>query len=387
MFPEDLFADWPEGFHPPTPSTPLPQRSFEEKLEQYPDDDFYRSLRESMAQVRAESQRKVEALGFSSWKEKESHDVEERRKWLKEYVKEHGHSPPPPVITEDQRIAAELQYQRSVKPKPVPCDCEEHLHPCFCPQKLLNYKSQGDDPSDFHFLQSLHPPELNVRIQESDTSNRIPDRWLEHVWGIPSQDRILRLPQWVKRDETVQRMIDIEEVDETIYHGDYDQNKNHPPPLRTVSLTPDFSAEENAEASRDFERHGEPNRHKNREESAAGRNPKQEPPRITTKVDNFHASLPIGPTTDLSESRSHLAAETTTQRSRRGRGRNTSAPGVNKTKRASRAQACGIKKRPASMKEAAGKATLSGRMRTRAQGVLSFLALDSSGRATTISGD
>ena len=262
----------------------------------------------------------------------------------------------------------------------------EHLHPGFCPQKPLSYKSQGSDPSDFAFLQSLHPTDLNVRIHETDSSKRIPDWWLEHFWGIPSQDRVLCLPPWAKRDDIIQRMIDKEDVDETMYHGQYDQTRRHSPPHTTMSLTPDWGAKEVAKASPEFERQCERDRQREQNETYAGFEPKQLSPSNTTEVKKSHASFPAASTTDMSGTQSYLAAGAPTQPTKHGRKPKSTAPSVDTTKRALRAQTSGIKKRPAARKTATMRVAASGSIQTRAQGVLKFLALDSSGRATSISG-
>ena len=198
-----------------------------------------------------------------------------------------------------------------------------------------------------------------------------------------SQDRVLRLPLWAKRDDTIQRMIDKEEVDDTLYYGDFDQDRRRPPPSRSVSLTPDFSAEEDPEAVRESERHCERVQTES-QKIVAELNSKQASPEKHTKVNNAHASLSARTTTGLSGTQSHSPAGPANQRTRSGLGRKTSALEVKKTKGASWAQASGIKKRPAIMKEATRKAARSSRIQTRAQGVLSFLALDSRGCAISV---
>lgn len=126
-FYEHLFADWP----PTLPSTPLPRRSYSEELEQRPDDHFWNLLRKYDAENRAESRRKAEALGFASWEEKERHDREEHRKWLEDYIREHGHPPPPRVYTAEEEEELRLQNERSLeleRAKRGPdCDCERSL--------------------------------------------------------------------------------------------------------------------------------------------------------------------------------------------------------------------------------------------------------------------
>lgn len=124
FFSDELFADW----HPSPISTPLPPPNYEEELKQCPDDAFYRLLRKLDAEKRDKKQKEAEALGFSSWDEKERHEEEERRKWLEDYINEHGHSPPPPILTEEQMAALELQYQRSAEVERVPCNCESSSH-------------------------------------------------------------------------------------------------------------------------------------------------------------------------------------------------------------------------------------------------------------------
>ena len=123
-FYEHLFADLP----PSSPSTPLPRRSYSEELEQQPDDDYWNTCRRIHAEMRAENERKLKALGFASWEEKERHDKEKHRKWLEDYIREHGHPPPPRVYTEEEEKALKLQYERSLeleRAKRGPdCDCE-----------------------------------------------------------------------------------------------------------------------------------------------------------------------------------------------------------------------------------------------------------------------
>ena len=119
---EDPFAI-PISYSPPF--TPIPELSLEEEMETWPDDEFHRSFRETCRKLHAASQKEVEALGFSSWKEKRRHDKEENQRWLEQYIEEHGHPPPPPTLTEEQKIAQQLQIERSRKPDRPP-------HICHC---------------------------------------------------------------------------------------------------------------------------------------------------------------------------------------------------------------------------------------------------------------
>ena len=118
------------------PQSPLQEWSFEaeeEELKDRPDNAFYRLLRKVTADMRAECQREAEALGFPSWEAKERHDREESRKWLEEYVKEHGHLPQPPTVTEEQRAIFERRQERQreaerelLEPR---CHCLGWRHP------------------------------------------------------------------------------------------------------------------------------------------------------------------------------------------------------------------------------------------------------------------
>ena len=145
-FTQHLFVDWP----PSMPSTPLPRRSYSEELEQQPDDDYWNLCRRIHADIRAENNRKAEALGFASWEEKESHDEEENRKWLEDYIREHGHPPPSPVYTEEEEAALKLQYERSLeleraKLGPEPCNCEGSRH--FNPLSFFGWLTNPQNTS------------------------------------------------------------------------------------------------------------------------------------------------------------------------------------------------------------------------------------------------
>lgn len=113
------------------PLSPPPKWSFqaeEDRLKACPDNAFYRILRQVAADIRAECQREAEALGFSSWEAKESHEKEEGRKWLEEYVEKHGHLPQPPTVNEKQRAIFERRQK-------IHLEAERELleHPCHCP--------------------------------------------------------------------------------------------------------------------------------------------------------------------------------------------------------------------------------------------------------------
>lgn len=191
-------------------------------------------------------------------------------------------------------------------------------------------------------------------MNEGDRSNRTPDWWLDHVWGMQTQPGVLRLPQWAKRDEVVQSMINKDEVDEIMYHGDRKQSKN-------VSLTPEFVEDENVESLGGSKRHNQRNKQGKEEESAVGLASKQTLPGDTPKLNKAHANTPaIQPaesTADRPENQSHPKAKASSPRSRRAPRRVDSALGLDETKGVLRAQASGIKKRPRAVKGATKAAT------------------------------
>ncbi len=196
---------------------------------------------------------------------------------------------------------------------------------------------------------------------------------------------VLYLPPWAKRDEVVQRMVNKEEVDQILYHGEYDQNKSQTPPLTTVFLTPDISTVKNAQSLQASKRQYKANLQRERKESDAVFSPKQTLPSNTKETNNPQARLPAVSRTDLSGTQDHSVAGAPTQPARRGCSRKASDARIDNTKRKLRIQDSGIKKRPPARKEGSTKAIRSSRIRTRAQGVTKLLALNSCGRATSIS--
>ena len=250
-----------------------------------------------------------------------------------------------------------------------PTDCfAEHLHPRFCPQKLISYKSQGDDPAEFLYFHSLQPTDLNITVHEGERSNRMPDGWLDYVWGLPTQSGVLRLPQWAKRDEVVQNIINEDEVGEITYHGDRKRSS------RNVSLTPDFRAEEHVDNLAKIEQVTRQDLQGNREENGAGLESKHKSSSHTLRAHEADASTrvrqPAESISKGSETQSHSKSGASTQRTRRNPRRAVSVLGLNEPKRFLQAQVSGIKKRPRATKRKTKAATLLGRTRTRAQGTI-----------------
>ena len=265
----------------------------------------------------------------------------------------------------------------------------DHVAWWFCPQRLRNYKSQGHDSSDFLFLQALHPTDLNVHVGGGDPSKRVPEKWLEYIWAMPSPSRVLHLPLWAKWDDVVQGMINREEVNEILYYGDPELQKKPLPARNTVSSSvsswSDSGVEGNAEGLRGPERQGL------QEDSAIGPDLNQHLAKNTTNVDVTLASPSAEISTGLSGSKSHSAREAPTHGQFRQDAsdlgvheKDASDLGVHEITRTSQAQSYKIHKRSGAKKETTRKATLSDKIQSRAQDVLKFLAGDSGACAASL---
>ena len=176
------------------------------------------------------------------------------------------------------------------------------------------------------------------------------------------------MPQWAKRDEVVQEIINEEEVDEITYHGDRKIFS------RNVSLTPELSVEEHIDNLAELEQTSQQDRQSEREESALGLESKRESPSSTSKAceaeANTRVEQPVEPISEWSETQSHSKARASTQQTRRNPRRAVCVRGLDETKRFLQAQASRITKRPRATKTKIKAATLSGRAQTRAQGTL-----------------
>ena len=196
----------------------------------------------------------------------------------------------------------------------------------------------------------------------------MPDGWLEQVWGMPTQKGLLYLPQWAKRDEVVQGIINEEEVDEIIYHGDRERCS------RNVSLTPEFSGEDHVDNVSELEEITRWDRQGKGKETVVGLESKQESPSsasIAHEADaNTRASQPAALIAEWSKSQLCSKARASTQQTRRNPHRGISILGLHETKRFLEAQACGIEKRPRATKRKTKAATCSRGPRTRARGTL-----------------
>ena len=184
---------------------------------------------------------------------------------------------------------------------------------------------------------------------------------------MPTQKGLLYLPQWAKGDEVVQGIINEEEVEEIIYHGD---RKRH---SRNVSFTPDLCVEEHVDNVAELEETTQWDRQGKGEESAVGLESKQKSPSntlIAHEADaNTRASQPAA-LIAKSKSQTYSKARASTQQTRRTPHRAISILGLHDTKRPSQTQASGIKKRPRATKRKTKGVPSSGRPRTRAQGIL-----------------
>ena len=185
---------------------------------------------------------------------------------------------------------------------------------------------------------------------------------------MPTQKGLLYLPQWAKRDEVLQGIINEEGVNEIIYHGDHKRCS------RSVSLTPEFSGEEPVDNVAELEEITPWDRQGKGNESAVGLESKQESPSsasIAHEGDaHTRASQPAALVAKWSKSQIHSKARASTQQSRHNPHRAISIPGLHETKRFLQAQASGIKKRPSATKRKTKAATFSRGPRTRARSTL-----------------
>ncbi|KAL8722594.1 MAG: hypothetical protein Q9225_000950 [Loekoesia sp. 1 TL-2023] len=109
-----------------------------------------------------------------------------------------------------EEVEAELFQQESPNcflPMVAPCDCKEHAFPLFCPQSLVDYRSQ-DIPDLMAFLNSRHHlrPEA-LKIEEGEKSKRLDQEILEKCWTQESQGAPMRIPFWANADEVLQQVI------------------------------------------------------------------------------------------------------------------------------------------------------------------------------------
>lgn len=105
----------------------------------------------------------------------------------------------------------------------------EHIWPTFCPQSLIEYKSQ-DLPEMMEHLNNrfeLKPEDLKIR--DIDGSKRLDQESLERAWTQRSEGTPMDIPFWAKGDEVVQQII----------RQDTSHSRSTTPyetPLRTPSL-------------------------------------------------------------------------------------------------------------------------------------------------------
>ncbi|KAL8906380.1 MAG: hypothetical protein Q9207_002092 [Kuettlingeria erythrocarpa] len=174
------------------------------------------------AQAEKAKHRKTEralAEGFASLEEYEQHESEERRQQEirdEDAIKEHC------LVTGKSRQQFERereefvleQIQRHPKqqdygllPTTESCDCEQHAFPLFCPQSLVEYKSQ-DFPDMMGYMSSIHhlEPE-DVKIKDTDKSNRLDQELLEQYWTRRPDNATMDIPFWAKADGFVQQII------------------------------------------------------------------------------------------------------------------------------------------------------------------------------------
>ncbi len=247
--------------------------------------------------------------------------------------------------------------------------CQGHLNPRFCPEKLASYKSMVDGPSHFELLQCFNPTDINkLQIEEGDPSNRVYDINLPVIWGLSSQSNILRLPQWAKRDRVLQGIIDTQEVDRTVYHGEYDLTRPKTIPSATSSFV---SVEPTSARLRQFEQECAEYMAKRNRDAAKG-NTNQALPTTATTIDKESTGVPTTNFIDHSPTLDSPAPGAVGQRANRAR--SGQAPSkVQKTPTSLRSRASGVRKSKPRMETRTRQAVLSSKRQTRSKGAKNLL--------------
>ncbi|MCJ1465103.1 hypothetical protein MMC07_003719 [Pseudocyphellaria aurata] len=132
-------------------------------------------------QKRVEMLEVAKAAGFSTIEEYEEFDKQRfdegqarYEAFLDEECKRRG-------ISREQ-LDAEDPQRPPDEPK---CNCEGHINPLFCPERLQSYNSIIEDPSGL--IKSSHPPQIEqLQMKENCKSNRLSEENLEQYWGMDS---------------------------------------------------------------------------------------------------------------------------------------------------------------------------------------------------------
>ncbi|MCJ1462123.1 hypothetical protein MMC07_000723 [Pseudocyphellaria aurata] len=103
-------------------------------------------------------------------------------------------------------LREQLDAEDPQRPRDKPeCNCDGHLNPFFCPERLITYNSMVEGP--FGLLKYSHPPQLErLHMKEDDKSKRLSEEDLERYWGMDSQKIRRKLPRWAKRDPVIKKI-------------------------------------------------------------------------------------------------------------------------------------------------------------------------------------
>ncbi|KAL9013850.1 MAG: hypothetical protein Q9173_001479 [Seirophora scorigena] len=185
------------------------------------------------------------AEGFASLEEYEQHTLEEQRqqeirdeKAIREHCLATGKSRQQYEREREEFLLEQIRrhpkrQDYSLLPTMEPCDCENHPFPFFCPQSLVDFKSQ-DFPDMMEYTSNVHhlEPE-DVKIQDTDKSKRLDQELLEQYWIRRPDNPKLDIPFWAKADGVVQQIIRQSGRQEASISPS-------PSPLQTPSLLSDY---------------------------------------------------------------------------------------------------------------------------------------------------
>ncbi|KAL9108904.1 MAG: hypothetical protein Q9187_008236 [Circinaria calcarea] len=140
------------------------------------------------------------AMGFSSLEEQTQHEWDERLRVEDEYRQRLPEEAAAAGMTVEEYRRHLFSNKDFIPPSPElsfsQCDCEEHPNPWFCPDVLLDFRSQ--DRPDFWDFEELNRTRIEtLRIKPEDKSKRLDSKTLETAWDTMGPT-ILPLPIWAR---------------------------------------------------------------------------------------------------------------------------------------------------------------------------------------------
>ncbi|KAL8651929.1 MAG: hypothetical protein Q9210_002984 [Variospora velana] len=207
-------------------------------------EEAFRLLAAHDEEIKRRKTEEALAAGFASLEEHEQRKLEEQRQQEirdEEAIEEHCRATGKSRQQYDrEREEFRLEQIRrhpkqqdyGLLPTMEPCDCENHPFPFFCPQSLVEYKSQ-DFPDMMEYSSRRHhlEPE-DIKIQENDKSKRLDQDLLEQCWVRRPDNGTMDIPFWARGDGVVKQIIRQSACQEASISPS-------PSPLQTPSLLSD----------------------------------------------------------------------------------------------------------------------------------------------------